>query len=276
MKATNKPVPVAIGGLGGSGTRVFAALLRSAGFHLGNDLNDALDNLTFTLLFKRASAYLDGEEAFTRLADIFLSSLRGDFLASCDDRDLIFSLASSERMGHSSDWLLQRVGALLDKSKASCNECIGWKEPNTHILIDRFLEYKRSLKYIHVLRNPYYMAYSRNQNQLTNWAQLFFDGYVDISPRNSLAFWRKSHERMLSFMQKWPKRILIVRYEDIYVRPGALIRDIEDFIDFDLGRGAIDYLNGLVGGYSFPPGQFIIDNSIFDAEDKEYIQRHWC
>ncbi len=45
--------PVVIGGVGGSGTRVVAAILSTLGFHLGNDLNESMDNLWTTLLFKR-------------------------------------------------------------------------------------------------------------------------------------------------------------------------------------------------------------------------------
>src|SRR5947207_2715003 len=51
--------PVAVGGVGGSGTRVVAALLREAGVYLGADLNDSLDNLWFRLLFRRAQWYRD-------------------------------------------------------------------------------------------------------------------------------------------------------------------------------------------------------------------------
>ena len=43
--------PVVIRGIGGSGTRVVAAILRDAGIYLGNDLNVPLNNLSFTLLF---------------------------------------------------------------------------------------------------------------------------------------------------------------------------------------------------------------------------------
>lgn len=46
--------PTAIGGLGGSGTRVFAALLQEAGIYIGDCLNEPLDNLWFTVLIKRS------------------------------------------------------------------------------------------------------------------------------------------------------------------------------------------------------------------------------
>ncbi len=45
--------PVIIGGVGGSGTRVIAELLSKIGYYIGNDLNNASDNLLYTLIFKR-------------------------------------------------------------------------------------------------------------------------------------------------------------------------------------------------------------------------------
>jgi len=45
--------PVAIGGVGGSGTRVVAETVNRLGIAFGRDLNGASDNLLYTLLFKR-------------------------------------------------------------------------------------------------------------------------------------------------------------------------------------------------------------------------------
>ncbi len=56
--------PVAIGGVGGCGTRLIAEMLMRVGFFLGSDLNESLDNLWFTLAFKprpvRYAMFLDG------------------------------------------------------------------------------------------------------------------------------------------------------------------------------------------------------------------------
>jgi hypothetical protein len=49
--------PVAVGGVGGSGTRVIASLVSSLGYQIGNNLNRAQDDLTFTVLFKRPEDY---------------------------------------------------------------------------------------------------------------------------------------------------------------------------------------------------------------------------
>lgn len=49
----------AIGGVGGSGTRAAAMLVRNCGAWIGDDLNLAFDNLAFTLMFTRASVLTD-------------------------------------------------------------------------------------------------------------------------------------------------------------------------------------------------------------------------
>ena len=49
--------PVVVGGVGGSGTRVIAQLLQSLDFDMGSDLNESLDDLSFTALFKRPSLW---------------------------------------------------------------------------------------------------------------------------------------------------------------------------------------------------------------------------
>ena len=43
---------VAIGGLGGSGTRIVVEVLQSQNYFMGNDLIESLDNLHFTRLLK--------------------------------------------------------------------------------------------------------------------------------------------------------------------------------------------------------------------------------
>lgn len=51
----NKSNPIVIGGVGGSGTRMVAGLLQSFDVNLGDALNESLNILWFTLLFRRPS-----------------------------------------------------------------------------------------------------------------------------------------------------------------------------------------------------------------------------
>ena len=64
---------VIVGGIGGSGTRLIAMILASLGLNIGNDLNEAYDNLTFTLLFKRQNILeiSDNENGF-KCAPLFI------------------------------------------------------------------------------------------------------------------------------------------------------------------------------------------------------------
>ena len=56
ISALSDAAPVVIGGIGGSGTRV-VGLLQQLGFDIGSDLNDSLDDLSFTALFKRPALW---------------------------------------------------------------------------------------------------------------------------------------------------------------------------------------------------------------------------
>ena len=64
MNFSPKSPQVAVGGLGGSGTRLIANLLKLHGFYLGTDLNESLDNLWFTLIFKRKSSFFETDKVF--------------------------------------------------------------------------------------------------------------------------------------------------------------------------------------------------------------------
>ena len=69
--------PIGVGGVGGSGTRLIAAILQELGFYLGRDLNEPLDNLWFTLLFKRQAALDWSYTEFARVLEIFKKAMCG-------------------------------------------------------------------------------------------------------------------------------------------------------------------------------------------------------
>jgi hypothetical protein len=152
---TKKPLcPVAIGGIGGSGTRVVASLLNVLGFYLGDDLSETLDNHWFTLLFKRRSVLLESEESFRSLASLFFSRMSGLTVLPESEHNRIFELANQDRLQHPRDWLLDRACSFSNgKSSKGADQPWGWKEPNTQILIDRLFDVQSDLRYIHVVRH---------------------------------------------------------------------------------------------------------------------------
>jgi len=84
QKKLFKKDPVIIFGVGGSGTRIMAKLLSELNYYIGNDLNEALDNMTFTFLFRRPSWFFnqsikDKNEIIHGL-NILINTMKGNFI----------------------------------------------------------------------------------------------------------------------------------------------------------------------------------------------------
>ncbi|NWK97726.1 hypothetical protein DM806_19115 [Sphingobium lactosutens] len=226
--------PVAIGGIGGSGTRVVAALLRQMGHYIGSDLNPALDNLWFTLLFKRRSVLLESDRDFAWLCDQFWMRMTGAPDVRGDSLERIARLAAPDRMAHSWDWYRQRAATWKDAPPVRASAW-GWKEPNTHLVIDRMFALRPDLRYIHVLRNPLDMALSSNQNQLKLWGAILLDRAVAEGPEDSLSYGCAVARRIMRIADDHPGRICMVEFERLCDAPASVARQIADFIGAPVG-----------------------------------------
>ena len=132
-----KESPIVIGGVGGSGTRLFAKMLKDLGFYIGGDLNTAEDNLWFTLLFKRQELWPPQahKDELVQLLKIFYSAMSEGSIPDTVDPESIRRLASRARLQHSAEWLSQRVESLLSLKNVSVDSPWGFKEPNSHIFL---------------------------------------------------------------------------------------------------------------------------------------------
>jgi hypothetical protein len=124
--------PIIVGGLGGSGTRVVARILQILGGHMGENLNSSLDNLWWTLLFKRprfrerCDAYLaDVDEVLSLFKTATLDGL-WDMLS--DREENILTAAFSE---HLADVTISQVDSIRKSTglNPSAYNFWGWKEP---------------------------------------------------------------------------------------------------------------------------------------------------
>ena len=204
------PYTVAIGGVGGSGTRLGSALLQILGYYIGDDLNESLDNLWFTLLFKRRSILMEFKPDLRSLISLFFMRMSGQTSFSREQRAWVIRLACEGRLQHSQEWLQQRADSFLsDGCLRDTGQPWGWKEPNTHIIIDQLVETNPDLRYIHFRRHPIYMALSANQNQLQNWGPVLLNRDVGQEPHDSLTFWCAAHRRMDVLMRRWPGQIMV-------------------------------------------------------------------
>jgi hypothetical protein len=217
---TNTPSPIAIGGIGGSGTRVVAAILRAAGLDIGGDLNHALDNQWFTFLFKEPDIRDIPDDAFRQRVALFQSAMIGGPPPTAQNMALIDELAERENAEFRPEWYRARAQTLRAAlAEPSDPHAWAWKEPNTHIVLDRLAAALPGLRYIHLARNGLDMALSDNQTQLQVWGSLAFARAVEVTPRQSVRFWCWAQRRILEIGDTLGPRFLFVRFEDLCANP---------------------------------------------------------
>lgn len=242
--------PLAIGGVGGSGTRVVAAAAIALGVSMGHDLNDPLDNLGFTLLFKHAQAPALPEAEFDRHVALFAAAMTGTRRLNARERQLLMELAAMPRPGfsgmqHSAEWLAERARRLAEPVPALPPAARwGWKEPNTHVVLPQLLSALPGLRYVHVVRNGLDMAFSRNQNQLALWGERWLQRPVRPVPHDALAYWCAVHRRIQTIGNAMGPHFLWLDYDAMCAEPA---RELERLIEFlDAPRSALPTLLPLV------------------------------
>jgi Sulfotransferase family len=267
------PSPVAVGGIGGSGTRVVAALLMLLGYYLGDDLNEPIDNLWFTLLFKRRSSLSDSDPVFGHLLKLFVSRMSGNTTFTERDTVRLFDLADRDRPEHAREWLTERASSFCNgRTSKRLYQPWAWKEPNTHIVAERIFRLDTQMKYIHVVRHPIDMATRPNQSQLALWGPMILGGEVaEITPRASLAFWCAAHRRITNLTDRWPTRTMIVDYDALCRAPNTHCSSIAGFIGARLTDDVKSTFNTFVrrsDGLKRINGSGLSD---FDACDLDYV-----
>jgi hypothetical protein len=219
--------PVAIGGVGGSGTRVLAHALQAVGVNIGTDLNEPLDNLLFTLLFKDRRILALDDETFAKRCEIFASAVSGaSNTLSIPDDVIDGDRPGSGLVQHDTGWLNERKARLAERlfsgEEADSNIPWGWKEPNTHVVLDRLADNIPELKYVHLVRNGLDMAFSDNQNQLRFWGRYFLTNDQtdpDVTPTNSLSYWVRAEKRVREIGERMGSSFLLIRFEDLCADP---------------------------------------------------------
>jgi Sulfotransferase family len=267
--------PIGVGGVGGSGTRLIAGVLQKLGFYLGHDINESLDNLWFTLLFKRPEALNCSDEDFAAFFTIFRKAMTGcDALSETEIR-LVREAAEVSRVQHDSAWLSQRAESLISEcaGRAVENRSWAWKDPNTHVVLPRLKDLAPEVRYIHVVRNGLDMAYSQNQNQLITWGPRFLGGSpATVNPRSSLKYWVAAHRRILEISQRMSNRFLMVNYDLLCADPARELPRIVEFLGFETSSAKVAAAAALVRPSS-GIGRFkAFPRDHFDADDIAFVE----
>ena len=228
--------PVVLGGIGGSGTRVVTQLLQSLGFDMGSDLNQSLDDLGFTALFKRPSLWPleDHLPQLNEALSIYLGS-RGQTNTSIPSGKHAARVTQLLDITRSAgEWidtgdLYERQECLATPSKPT--PLWGWKEPNTHMLLPFLVAALPNIKYIHITRHGLDMAHSSNQTQLKLWGAHLLGRAVDTnSADDSLAFWCAAHDRLLQVKERSQKQILVLPFESLFEEPDVILTHLCNFL----------------------------------------------
>ncbi|PSP20336.1 MAG: hypothetical protein BRC52_08830 [Cyanobacteria bacterium SW_5_48_44] len=245
--------PIVVGGVGGSGTRVVAEILSKFGFYLGNDLNGASDNLLYTLLFKRPRWFyrnFNNSHEISKGINLFYKLMFGHNSPSLPE--LIFltrAIGSMSLFGHNLQgggrglWFTKRIQrAFAEKHFNSKYIGWGWKEPNSHLLIEHLAEHFTHFKYIHTIRHGLDMAFSKNQQQLYNWGKFYNikpPKSVSEEPKASLKYWIGANKRVFDLAKKFGEnRILIINYDNLCVFPESGVQKLLDFLGLEAEQKA--------------------------------------
>jgi len=176
--------PIVVAGIGGSGTRVAAGLLVELGFYIGEDLNEALDNLTCTLLLKRPRWFLRAATRQRRVnaaTQALVTSLTSASEPTAREwLTLIGAMLGTMPRGN--DRLGRRRGrrwapGAVRRLRASHGHdpvrAAGWgfKETNLIVLLPELITALPGMRFIHVLRDPEQVARGKNQTMVYNWSQ---------------------------------------------------------------------------------------------------------
>jgi hypothetical protein len=217
------------------------------GFYMGDDLNDANDNLWFTLLFKRTEILALPDSEFRDLVEIFINGIMRNREFSSWQIKIINELAAKDRIQHPAVWLKERARTLSSiKPVAHQIGRWGWKEPNTHIVIDRLLKVIPNVKYVHVVRNGLDMAYSANQNQLQLWGPRFIGKECEVSPYYSLRYWCVAHKRILTLGESMGPHFLFLNFDHLCQNPGDGVIKLLEFLKMDIPNSQVNSLVDLV------------------------------
>ena len=231
----------AIGGLGGSGTRVVAEVLLAANVYLGDDLTDQSDNLIFTRLFKNPHWVMNSSDSdLRRRLRIFEKYMSGEKWTFSESLEYYHaSQANPQRDKTKRYHLLLAAKKLLPDNQL--RQFWGWKEPNTVIFLKTLFGYFENLKYIHVIRHGLDMAFSDNRQQLLNWGVLFGLQIENVdSPEELIAkqldYWIKTNKHISKICSDQAvDRYLVINYSDFCHHPEIEIPRLLKFLNINVG-----------------------------------------
>ncbi len=267
---------IAIGALGGSGTRAIAQVLIEAGIYIGDDLNGPNDNLIFTRLFRNPSWYTNAsKEEITERLDAFKDYMERDRLSFNSATVLLKASITNPTFRNNRKLATILLRKIFSSPKK--RSVWGWKEPNTQIYLDEISDYFPDLKYIHIVRHGLDMAFSNNEQQLRNWGYRYgirLDGEEtdDEMAYKQLEYWVSSTHDAINKGKKLGDRFLLINHSKFCQQPIEQIDRLIQFLGLEVKE---DKLNEL---YQVPRKPTTLDRyknydlQIFDKQQIDSVE----
>lgn len=284
--------PVAIGGVGGSGTRVIASMVAALGYDIGLSLNRSLDDLLFTFLFRNPDLYRDVH-----------GLIPTDHPSAVDALDRYVAIRNGEQGTGLKLGTYRRALSLPDKNprgvkrpavrglrryrrmrfigqefkkasdaQAGPNQPWGWKVPFCHLFLPSMYAGIPELRYIHVVRDGLAIAKSKNDLQRMQWGRLFGVADDDRGPELAqLVYWARVNMAVAEFLATAPQW-LIVSYERSVLEPAVVLQEIAAF----LGRPCPDEAMAVVAEIQRPKDfdrSYDYTSAPLTAEEREDVDR---
>jgi hypothetical protein len=265
--------------------------LQSFGVFIGDDLNVSLDNLSYTFLFRRPAWYLRHRED-KRAIDTGLGILEKHLATnepfSLAQKRFIMEAAfwnASHRLANKHRnkprWIYGRLAHLLRRNETDlfANKEWGWKEPNSHMMLDHLVRYFPGLKYIHTVRHGLDMAYSSNQSQLFNWGNCFGiqpPRSEEEVPSASLRYWVEANKRILDKQELLGKdKVLVLNFDRVCREPAQELHNMVDFLGIEVAEEQFEQAKKIPvtpesSGRFRKVGSF--DRKNFQADDLEFLE----
>jgi hypothetical protein len=214
--------PLVIGGIGGSGTRVVARVVRRAGYFLGTNLTGAEDAVEFWDFYDRwINRYLLCKEVV---------------------------LSAEEMRAMNSDWSVC-VGRHR-KVIPSDLSMWGWKNPRSILLLGFLHQQYPDMKFIHVVRDGRDMAFSETaRDQLRMHGAAILRGRLDDASEATriASFWARINLQSLEYETcHMANRHLILKFEDLCMNPVETVERILNFSGGEPGLNARQIADDLV------------------------------
>jgi hypothetical protein len=266
---SERPGPVVIGGLRGSGTRVAARLVRELGFFLGGGLNDAMDNQYFGFLLGDRPEWYRANLAQAPIAlRYFENAFHGRELDAAEASFVREAVGEwSERFAHVAPdvsgkrvkRLRQRVQDLRSANRIPADASgWGWKSPATHIFLEELADAFPRMKYVYVVRDGLdLMSKAKTQREAKLWGRLFGidspDGSGRAQPDAVLRYWDRANRRALRLGPRlFGERFLALRYDFVCADPRRAAAEVGEFLDVRLSHSASEAFSAFV---SPPPAE---------------------